>query len=70
MLIQIELTEVEEYELEKCKDIIGSTTKRSCIRSIIYLFPLLSNKYEKLRSENKHKASEIKMYQNKLKKLA
>ena len=67
MLIQIELTEVEEYELQKCKEIIGSNTKRSCIRSVIYLFPLLSDKYEKLRSENKHNRNEIKMYQKKLK---
>lgn len=63
MKIQIELNEIEEKDLQDCIEIIGSSTKRSCIRSVLYLFPILSKKYEVMRKENKHINKEIKMYQ-------
>tara|TARA_B110000902_G_scaffold57447_1_gene67217 strand:+ start:5039 stop:5224 length:186 start_codon:yes stop_codon:yes gene_type:complete len=53
MKIQLDLNELNESDLEICKDILGSNTKTKCIKSLLYLFPILSKKYEKMLKENK-----------------
>lgn len=70
MLIQIELNEFEERDLKEAMSILGVNTKRKCIRNMIYLFPLLANKYDKKVDEIKELKKEISMYEKRLKKVA